>query len=300
MLVFVTGGTGFIGSCTIPHLLARGHRVLGLTRSETGSAALEKLGVTPHPGSLQDLESLRSGACQADAVLHLGFEHDFSRIAEVSALDRNAIEAMGSVLEGSHRPFIVASGTALLAPGRVCTEDDGARPVSDSFPRSSEQTAASFAARGVAAGAVRFAPSVHGREKQGLVTRLIEIARQTGLSAYIGDGHNLWPAVERGDAGELCALALEKAEAGARWHAVAEGGLSLRAIAEAIGRGLNVPVVSKTPEEGLAHFGWLGRFVGLSVPASSRKTREKLGWQPRGIGLIQELDEIFADAGVTP
>jgi nucleoside-diphosphate-sugar epimerase len=216
MLVFVTGGTGFIGSCTISHLLARGHRVLGLTRSETGSAALEKLGVTPHPGSLQGLESLRSGACQADAVLHLGFEHDFSR------------------------------------------------------------------------------------KKQGLVTRLIEIARQTGLSAYIGDGHNLWPAVERGDAGELCALALEKAEAGARWHAVAEEGLSLRAIAEAIGRGLNVPVVSKTPEEGLAHFGWLGRFVGLSVPASSRKTREKLGWQPRGISLIQELDEFFADAGVTP
>lgn len=163
MLVFVTGATGFIGSSTIPHLLARGHRVLGLTRSETGAAALKKLGVTPHPGSLQDLESLRSGARQADAVLHLGFEHDFSRIAEVSALDKNAIEAMCGVLEGSGRPFIVASGTALLAPGRVCTEDDDARPVSDSFPRSSEQTAASFITRGVTAGAVRFAPSVHGR-----------------------------------------------------------------------------------------------------------------------------------------
>jgi nucleoside-diphosphate-sugar epimerase len=300
MLVFVTGATGFIGSSTIPHLLARGHRVLGLTRSETGASALKKLGAIPHPGSLQDLESLRNGARQADAVLHLGFEHDFSRFEEVCALDKNAIEAMGSVLEGSHRPLIVASGTALLAPGRVCTEDDGARPVSDSFPRSSEQTAMSFTTRGVAAGVVRFAPSVHGREKQGLVTRLIEIARQTGVSAYVGDGSNVWPAVQGQDAGELCALAVEKAEAGAHWHAVAEEGVPLRAIAEAIGRGLDVPVVSQTPEEALAHFGWLSRFVGLHAPASSKKTQEKLGWQPRGIGLIQELDELFADAGVTP
>jgi nucleoside-diphosphate-sugar epimerase len=294
MLVFVTGATGFIGSAAIPRLLARGHRVLGLTRSEAGAAALKDLGATPHRGSLNDLESLRSGARQADAVLHLGFEHDFSRIAEVSAQDKNAIEAMCGELQGSGRAFIVSSGTALLARGRPGAEDDDPRPVSEQFPRCSEHAAASFIARGVAVGAMRFAPSVHGREKQGLVTHLIAVARQTGVSAYIGEGGNVWAAVQRQDAGELCALAVEKAEAGARWHAVAEEGVPLRAIAEAIGRGLGVPVVSKPPEQAFAHFGWLGHFVGVSAPATSRKTRDKLGWQPRGIGLIQELDGIFA------
>lgn len=294
MLVFVTGASGFIGSAAIPRLLARGHRVLGLARSDSGAAAVKELGATPHRGSLQDLESLRQGARQADAILHLGFEHDFTRLAEVSALDKSAIEAMCGMLEGSGRPFIASSGTALLAPGRLATEDDDTRSLSNSFPRSSEQTAMSFLARGVAAVAVRFAPSVHGREKQGLVTGLIQIARDTGVSAYVGDGANVWPAVQRRDAGELCALAVEKAEAGAHWHAVAEEGVPLRAIAEAIGRGLGLPVVSRTPEEAAAHFGWLGHFVGLNAPASSQKTRDKLGWQPRGIGLIQELDEIFS------
>ena len=294
MLVFVTGASGFIGSAAIPRLLARGHRVLGLARSDSGAAAVKELGATPHRGSLQDLESLRQGARQADAILHLGFEHDFTRLAEVSALDKSAIEAMCGMLEGSGRPFIASSGTALLAPGRLATEDDDTRSLSNSFPRSSEQTAMSFLARGVTAVAVRFAPSVHGREKQGLVTGLIQIARDTGVSAYVGDGANVWPAVQRRDAGELCALAVEKAEAGAHWHAVAEEGVPLRAIAEAIGRGLGLPVVSRTPEEAAAHFGWLGHFVGLNAPASSQKTRDKLGWQPRGIGLIQELDEIFS------
>lgn len=295
MLVFVTGATGFIGSATIPRLLARDHRVLGLTRTEAGAAALKKAGATPHLGSLQDLESLRLGAQQADGVLHLGFEHDFLRFPEVCALDKTAIEAMCGVLEGSGRPFITSSGVALLPPGRVATEDDEPRPVSGAFPRSSEQTAMRFLGRGVASGAVRFAPSVHGREKQGLVTGLIQIARETGVSAYAGDGSNVWPAVQLQDAAELCALAVENAEPGARWHAVAEEGVPLRAIAEAIGRGLGVPIVSQTPAEAAAHFGWLGQLVGLSTPASSHRTREKLGWQPRGIGLIQELDAIFAD-----
>jgi len=295
MLVFMTGATGFIGSATIPHLLARGHRVLGLTRTEAGAAALEAAGAVPHLGSLQDVESLRSGARQADGVLHLGFEHDFTRFAEVSALDKAAIETMGTVLEGSGRPLIVSSGVGLLALGRLSTEDDEPRPVDESFPRSSEHTAMAFLERGVAAGAMRFAPSVHGREKQGLVTGLIAIARQTGVSAYVGDGRNVWPAVQLQDAAELCALAIERAEAGARWHAVAEESVPLRAIAEAIGRGLGLPVVSKTPEEGFAHFGWLGHFIAQSVPSSSQKTREKLGWQPRGIGLIEELDAIFRE-----
>jgi nucleoside-diphosphate-sugar epimerase len=294
MLVFVTGATGFIGSATIPRLLAHGCRVLGLTRTEAGAAALKAAGATPHLGSLQDVECLRRGADRADAVLHLGFEHDFARFAEVSALDKNAIEAMCGALEGSGRPFIASSGTALLAPGRVATEDDEAGPVRAAFPRSSEQTALSFLGRGVASGAVRFAPSVHGRERQGLVTGMIQIARQTGVSAYVGDGNNVWPAVQREDAAELCALAVEKAEPGARWHAVAEQGVPLRAIAEAIGRGLGVPAVSKSPEEAVAHFGWLGHFVGVNAPASNQKTREKLGWRPRGVGLIEELDAIFA------
>ncbi|HEY1857609.1 SDR family oxidoreductase [Acidocella sp.] len=295
MLVFVTGATGCIGSASVSHLLARGHRVLGLTRSEAGATALKAAGASPHFGSLQDLESLRRGARQADAVLHLAFEHDFTRFSEVCALDKAAIEVMCAELEGSGRAFISSSGVALVAPGGVATEDSEPLPVSEALPRFSEHTPMTFVGRGVAAGAVRFAPSVHGREKQGLVTWLIQIARQTGVSAYVGDGENVWPAVQQQDAAELCALAVEKAEPGARWHAVGEEGVPLRAIAEAIGRGLGVPVVSKAPEEAVGHFGgWIGNFVGLNIPASSRKTRETLGWQPRGIGLIEELDRIFA------
>lgn len=294
MIVFVTGATGFIGSATVLHLIARGHRVLGLTRSEAGAVALRKAGARPHPGALDDHRSLREGVRQADGVLHLAFDHDFSRLREACAMDKAAIEVMCGALVGSNRPFIATSGVALLAPGQVVTEDTAPRPVSDAFPRFSEQAPMMFLDRGVAAAAVRFAPSVHGREKQGLVTGLIRIAREKGVSAYVGDGSNLWPAIQRQDAAELCALAIEKGEAGARWHAVAEEGIPMRLIAEAIARGLGVPAVRKPPEEATEHFGgWLANFVGLSMPASSRKTREKLGWQPRGVGLIKDLDAIM-------
>lgn len=294
MLVFVTGATGFIGSAAVSHLLARGHRVLGLTRSDQSADTLRRAGATPHRGTLQDLGSLRAGAGQADAVLHLGFEHDFTRFQEACAQDRAAIEAMCDTLAGSGRAFISSSGVALLAPGQVSTEDQEARPPGDTFPRYSEHTPMTYRDRGVAAGAVRFAPSVHGREKQGLVTGLIQVARARGVSAYVGEGANRWPAVQQQDAGMLCALAVEKAEPGARWHAIAEEGVPLRAIAEAIGRGLGIPAVSIAPEEVAGHFGgWLGTFVGLDLPSSSRRTREVLGWQPRGIGLIAELDAAF-------
>lgn len=294
MIVFVTGATGFIGSAAVSHLIARGHRVLGLSRSESGAAVLRKAGAMPHPGALGEHESLREGVRQADGVLHLAFDHDFSRFREACAMDKAAIEVMCGELVGSNRPFIATSGVGLLAPGQVVTEDTAPRPVRDGFPRFSEQAPMAFLDRGVAAAAVRFAPSVHGREKQGLVTGLIRTAREKGVSAYIGDGSNLWPAVERQDAAELCALAIEKGEAGARWHAVAEEGIPVRLIAEAIARGLGVPAVSKAPEEATEHFGgWLANFVGLSMPASSRKTRERLGWQPGGVGLIEDLDAIM-------
>jgi len=297
MIVFVTGATGFIGSASVSHLIARGHRVLGLTRSEAGAAALRQAGATPHPGTLADHESLRAGVRQADGVLHLAFDHDFTRFREACAMDKAAIEVMCGELIGSNRPFIASSGVGLLAPGQVVTEDTAPRPVSDAFPRFSEQVPMTFLDRGVAAAAVRFAPSVHGREKQGLVTGLIRVARQKGVSAYVGDGSNRWPAVEQQDAAELCALAIERGEPGALWHAVAEEGIPVRLIAEAIARGLGVPTVSKAPAQASEHFGgWLANFVGQSMPASSRKTREKLRWQPRGVGLIQDLDAILAAA----
>lgn len=290
MRVFVTGATGFIGSALVRDLIGAGHQVIGLARSDEGAQALVDAGAEAHRGDLEDLESLRSGAAASDGVIHAAFNHDFSKFAANCEMDRRAIEALGSVLAGSDRLLVVTSGTGLVAPGRVATEDD--LPVSgrDSFPRVSEQTADSLAELGIRASVVRL-PQVHDRVKHGLVTYAIAIAREKGVSAYVGDGLNRWPAVHVLDAVRVYRLALEKGVPGARYHAVAEEGVPFREIAEAIGRGLQVPIISKSKEEAAGHFGFLGMFASLDCPASSALTQEWLGWRPTELpGMIADLD----------
>lgn len=287
MRVFVTGATGFIGSAVIPELLKAGHQVLGLSRSDEGAKALIAAGAEVHRGNLEDLDSLRSGAAQCDGVIHAGFNHDFSRFVQNCEDDRLAIEAMGDVLAGSNKPLVVTAGIA-PTPGRATTEDDVA--AHNGTPRVSEQTGLALVARGVRATAVRL-PQVHDRNKAGLVTYLIAVARQKGVSAYVGDGANRWSAVHRLDAAPVFRLALEKGTAGASFHAVGEEGVALRAIAESIGRGLKIPVVSLAPEEAAGHFGFLGMFAGMDNSASSTLTQQRLGWQlAKQPGLIADLD----------
>jgi nucleoside-diphosphate-sugar epimerase len=287
MKVFVTGATGFIGSPLVRELIDAGHQVLGLARSDAGAESLTKTGAQVHRGDLDDLESLRSGAAACDAVIHTAFRHDRSRFAESCELDKRAIEAIGAVLQGSSRSFIVTSGVA-VAQGRAATEDDSPFPVSDSYPRASEATAVAFMQRGVHASVMRL-PQVHDTVKQGLVTELVAIARDKGISAYVGDGQNRWAAAYVLDVAHLYRLALEKGVAGARYHAVAEEGVPLKDIATAIGRGLNVPVTSISQEQAKEHFGFSGLFVGRDSPVSSTQTREKLGWKPTGPGLLTDL-----------
>ena len=298
MRVFVTGATGFIGTVVVRELIRAGHEVLGLTRSDRGAEALASAGAQVHRGDLEDLESLRTGAAQSDGVIHTAFRHYWSKFPESCELDKRAIEALGTALEGSHRPMLVTAGAAALANGRPATENDPPVPPSPAMPRVSEPVGLSFVERGVNAAVVRL-PQVHDTVKQGLITYAVQVAREKGTSAYIGEGLNRWPAAHVLDVAGLYRLALEKHEAGSRYNGVAEEGISMREIAEVISRGLKVPVVSISQEEAHAHFGWLAMFVGFDMPASSAQTRQRLGWRPTRPGLIADLEQMHWPEAVT-
>lgn len=289
MRIFVTGSTGFIGSALVPDLIKAGHHVLGLTRSEAGADKLRARGAEVLHGNLEDLDSLRKGAADSDGVIHLAFSHDFSQFEKNAADERKAIAALGEVLVGSDRPFVITSGTAMAAnvDGKPSTED---APTASWNPRAGLETVVKeFTERGVKTSIVRLA-QIHDTYKQGLVPYITAVAREKRVSAYIGDGANRWPAAHISDTARLYRLALEKAEQGAIYHAVGEEGVSMKVIAEALGRGLKVPVVSITPEETPAHFGWLAAFAGHDMPSSSALTQKKLNWKPTGPGLIADLD----------
>ncbi|WP_076263426.1 SDR family oxidoreductase [Intrasporangium flavum] len=289
MRVFVTGASGWIGSAVVGELLEAGHEVDGLARSDASASALEQRGVRVVRGDLDDLASIRSGADQADAVVHLGFKHDFTDYEASGRTERAVVAALGDVLAGSGRALLLASGVA-LSPGRVLTEADAA-PGGADLPRGgSEELAISFAGRGLRPVALRFSPTVHGSGDHGFTARLAQVAAETGVAAYVGDGSNRWPAVHRSDAARLVRLALEDASGPSVVHAVAEEGVTARDIAEALGRGLGVPTVSVDPAAAMEHFGWIGRFFALDLPASSEQTRSRLGWEPTGPTLLEDLD----------
>ncbi|CAN98758.1 putative UDP-glucose 4-epimerase [Sorangium cellulosum So ce56] len=287
MRIFLTGASGFIGSAIVPELARAGHRVLGLARSDASAERLAAAGVDVHRGSLTDLDSLRRGAAACGGVIHCAFSHDdFTDYAGNCEKDRGAIEALGAALAGSGRPLVIASGIARFAPGRVASEDEAPDASAGGLRAASEQLALSFASRGVRVSSLRLPPSVHGDGDHGFVPMLIEIARKTGRSGYVGGGENRWPAVHRLDAARLFVLALEKAPAGARLHAIGEEGIPTRDIAGVIGRKLGVPVES-VPRE---HFGWLGGFFALDTPASSALTQARFGWKPEKAGLLADIE----------
>ena len=289
MRIFVTGATGFIGLSVAKELISAGHEVLGLARSDTGEKALAAIGADIRRGSLEDTAGLQEAAAGSDAVIHLAFIHDWSKMAESCAVDRRAIEALGSSLAGSDKPLIVTAGTAgLAAPGHIATENSDV-PRDFPFPRVSEQTALSL--KNVRASVMRL-PQVHDTERQGFVSYAVAVAREKGVSAYVGDGGNRWAAAHVSDVARLYRLALEKHEDGARYHAVAEEGVPMRDIAEAIGRNLKVPVKSISADQAAAHFGWLAMFIDKDLMASSNETRRKLGWNPTGPGLISDLEHL--------
>ena len=291
MRVFVTGATGFVGSTIVQELLRAGHQVQGLARNEAAVKKLEAVGAQVHRGDLEDLDSLRRGVANADGVIHTAFIHDFANFKAVCDIERRAIAALGAALAGSNRPLIITSGTALVTPGRLATEDDASILTPDALPRvATEQAALSLGEQGVHISLVRLSPSVHGPGDHGFVPTLIQLARDKGVSAYVGDGANQWTAVHVLDAAHLFRLALEKGSAGSRYHAVGEEGIAFRDIAAVIGKRLKVPVVSKSPQEAADHFGWFAPFSRLDCPASSKLTQERLGWKAKQPGLLAELE----------
>jgi nucleoside-diphosphate-sugar epimerase len=294
MRVFVTGATGFIGSAVVKELIEAGHQVIGVYRSDDKAPALTAAGAEVYRGSIDDPDSLKDGAARSDGIIHLAFNHDFSKFAANCETDRRVVEALGSVLAGSHRPLIVTSGTAIakVPPGAPATEDAPAI-TSNEFPRAASEEAAGAAAatHGVSASVVRL-PQVHDPERQGLISPWIAIAREKGVFAYIGEGRNRWPAAHISDVARLYRLAIEKSEPGAIYNAVGEEGVPAGDIAETIGRRLKVPVKSIKPEEAGGYFGWLAHLAARDMPASSAQTQKKLGWRPTGPGLIADLERL--------
>ena len=291
MRVFVTGAAGWIGSATTDELLAAGHEVTGLARSDASAAALRAKGVAVRRGDLDDLAALRAGAEEAEAVVHLAYKHDWSDMAASGTAERAAVQTIGDALAGSGRPFLFASGVAGLTPGRLATEDDASPFHGPDAPRGgSENLALGFVEQDVHSVSLRFAPTVHGVGDHGFIAVIAGVAAQKGVSGYPGDGSNRWPAVHRSDAARMIALGLDKAPAGARLHAVAEEGVPTRAIAEAIGRALGLPVASVPIDDVLDHFGWIGQFFAMDLSSSSAATQELLGWTPTGPTLIEDID----------
>lgn len=292
MRIFVTGASGFVGSAVVQELLAAGHKVLGLARSDAAAALLGAAGAEVHRGSVEELESLRAGVAATDGVIHTAFNHDFSKFKENCEFDQHAIETLGAALAGSDRPLIVTSPIGVLPKGLLSTEETAPASGTYAHPRAAtEEAADAVAARGVLVSTVRLPPSVHGDGDHAFVPALIGIARQTGASAYVEEGTNRWPAVHRLDAAHLYRLALEKAARGARYHAVAEEGIPFRDIAGAIGRCLKLPIISKSQSEAAQHFTWFANFATMDVPASSARTREQLGWSPKRLGLLADLEQ---------
>jgi nucleoside-diphosphate-sugar epimerase len=293
MRIFVTGATGFVGSAVVEELIAAGHQVLGLARNDAAADALKRMGAEIHRGDLSDPKALSLAALECDGVIHTAYNHDWSQVAAAAEMDRRVVEAIGEALSGTGMPLVIASAIGLLSPGRPTTEDDAGDPRSLGAVRiPSEEKTLALAAENVRSSIVRLPPVVHDRTKQGLVTRMIGLARQTKVSAYVDGGLNRWPAVHRRDAAQLFRLALEKGAPGSRYHAIGEDGIALRQIVEAIGSLVNVPALSMPPAEAASHYGFLAYFVGADFQASGTKTKESLGWTPTGPGLIADLEPV--------
>lgn len=289
MRIFLTGATGFVGSCVLPELLAAGHQVLGLARSDAGAAALIAAGAEAHRGTLDDLPSLRAGAERADAVIHTAFDHDFANFVANCEKDRRVITAIGAALLGSDRPFLITSGVGMGSPGPGQPAVEGVFDAAHPNPRiASEQAGNALLDRGIDLRTVRL-PQVHDTRRQGLITPYIAMARQKGVVAYVGDGANRWSAAHVSDVARLYALALDRGAAGMRFHAVAEEGVKTRDIAETVAAGLGLATLSLSPGDAAAHFGWFTMFAGMDNPASSAETRKRLGWQPTGPDLLTDL-----------